>query len=120
MPSHSSDELAQPASSNSDESAASTNAGISESEEELDVMGRLIPRADVVRVRTVIASGCTWNSVIEGNYTKPLWLVVGISMGAAAGMILFSFTFYQYGKVAKAPGGAGGMPMGGGGAPPPA
>ena len=99
---------------------ASTNSVISESEEELVVMGRLIPRAVVTRVKTVNASACKWDSIIEGTYTKPLFLVIGISLGAILGMLFVSWSMYQYGKVAKGPGGGAMMGGGMGGAPPPA
>lgn len=133
--SRSSDVSTQPGPGVEKTASAVNEIWVSEIDEEVIVMGRLVPRAEVTKIRRVNVSMCQWNSVIEGTYTKPIWLVAGISLGAIAGMVvsdstrksaarlirymqLFAWALYYVGKVGK--GGPGGAAMGGGMAPPPA
>ncbi|CAD6573732.1 MAG: hypothetical protein CYPHOPRED_005209 [Cyphobasidiales sp. Tagirdzhanova-0007] len=41
---------------------------------------------------------CQWSSIIGNSNTQPVLLVIGISVGSAVGILIFSYMGYQTGK----------------------
>lgn len=64
--------------------------------------GSLLVARAVAKVEYV----CHWNDLINDTTVKPLVLVIGLTLGGIAGIIISIMLFYLSGKAYRGPGGA--------------